>query len=255
MKNTILKWFDLLNFPKAWRQQVSDAAEAFSPGGEQTPMWHLLHALSRCDTLQKRYEEKGIPEKILMDTLSDLVTWAENQYLVHGTVGLSDHLWLEGHLQMELFCLGRLQFKMEKAIASSEVYGLKEGDRVIEIHIPQGAPLSADASHNSYRQAKQFFARYYPEYEYKYFVCGSWLLDFHFKDFLKESSNILKFAADFDVIHWAPSNDAMRRLFELNPNKGPENSFQRNVRTFVEGGGQTLEGYGILKWDGWANDH
>ena len=71
-----------------------------------------------------------------------------------------------------------------------------------------------------------------------------------FKDFLKPTSNILRFASEYDVIHWAPSNDAIRRLFELNPDKGPENSFQKNVRTFVENGGQTLEGYGILIWDG-----
>lgn len=250
MKQSILKWFDLLDFPSSWRDEVARAAEVFEADGEQTPMWHLLHALHRCDALEQRYAERGIPKNILMDTLADIVIWAENQHLVHGNIGLCEAPWLEGHLQMQLFSLGRLQFKMEKAFASSERYGLKEGDCVIEVHIPQGAPLDMEEVHTSYLQAKPFFAKYFPEYEYKYFVCGSWLLDHHFKDFLKPTSNILKFASEYDVIYWIPSNDAMRRLFELNPNKGPENSFQRNVRTFVENGGQLLEGYGILTWDG-----
>ncbi|MBP3634730.1 MAG: DUF5596 domain-containing protein [Oscillospiraceae bacterium] len=255
MKNTVLAWFDRLPFPVQWRQEVAEAAENFSPDAERTPMWGLLHALCRCDSLERRYEEKGIDKTILMATLGDIVVWAENQYLVHKTVGLSDAAWLEGHLDMKLFRLGRLQFKMESAICGSERYGLKEGDPVIEIHIPQGEPMKLEDVHAAYRLAKTFFAKYFPEHSYRYFTCGSWLLDKNFKDFLKETSNILKFASEFDVIHWAPSNDAMRRLFELNPNKGPENSFQRNVRTFVEGGGQTLEGYGILTWDGWDDDH
>ena len=252
MKQTVLKWFDLLPFPAGWREEVARSAENFDLNAEQTPMWHLLNTLRRCDALEQRYAECGIPKDILMATLADIVVWAENQYLVHGNIGLCEAPWLEGHLQMKLFALGRLQFKMERAIASDEKYGIREGDSVIEIHIPQGTPLDMDQVHAAYLMAKPFFAKYFPAYNYKYFVCGSWLLDHHFRDFLKPTSNILRFASEFDVIHWAPSNDAMRRLFELNPNKGPENSFQRNVRTFVENGGQTLEGYGILTWDGFA---
>ena len=255
MISSVLKWFDILNFPTQWRQEVADAAAMFSMNAEHTPMWDLVYALSRCDALEKRYEEKGISRDILLATLADIVVWAENQHFVHGTVGLSDAAWLEGHLDMKLFRLGRMQFKLEQAIASSEKYDLHVGDPIVEIHIPQGEALCMDAVHHSYRLAKQFLRAYFPEYAYRYFTCGSWLLDHHLKDFLKESSNILKFAKEFDVIHWAPSNDAMRRLFELNPNKGPENSFQRNVRTFVENGGQTLEGYGVLIWDGWNDDH
>ena len=251
MKNTIMKWFDQLPFPRHWRDEVAKEAERFSMNGEKTPMWDLLYALSRCDSLKARYEERGIGEDILMATLADIVVWSENQYLVHGTVGLSDAGWLEGHLDMKLIRLGRLQFKLEQAIASSEKFGLQEGDPVIGVHIPQGEPMRMDDVHNAYLLAQEFLPRYFPEHNYKYFTCGSWLLDHHFKDFLKPTSNILKFASEYEVIHWAPSNDAVRRLFELNPDKGPENSFQRNVRTFVENGGQTLEGYGILIWDGW----
>ena len=255
MKHTILKWFDLLPFPRQWRREVADAAEQFSMDAPRDPMWDLLYALSRCDKTAQIYEEKQISRDILIATLSDIVVWAENQYLVHGTVGLSDAAWLEAHLEGKLFRLGRLQFKLEQAICSSEKYDLKEGEPVIGIHIPQGEPMNMDAVHAAYRMAKPFLDTYCPEHPYRYFTCGSWLLDKNFKDFLKETSNILRFAKEFDVIHWAPSNDAMRRLFELNPNKGPENSFQRNVRTFVENGGQTLEGYGILIWDGWNDDH
>lgn len=252
MKQMILKWFDLLNFPRNWRDDVATAAEHFSPAGEQTPMWHLLNALRRCDDLKARYEERGIGEDILLNTLDDIVIWSKNQYLVHKTIGLSDAAWLEGHLNMQLVRLGRLQFKLEHSIAASEKFDLKAGDPVIGVHIPQGEPMHMEDIHKAYLLAQEFLPKYFPEHKYKYFTCGSWLLDHHFKDFLKPTSNILKFASEYEVIHWAPSNDAMRRLFELNPNKGPENTFQKNVRTFVENGGQTLEGYGILIWDGLA---
>jgi len=252
MKQTILKWFDLLHFPAEWRDEITTAAEHFPADGEKNSLWRLLNALYRCDALQTKYEEAGICRDILMETLEDIVVWAKNHYLLHGTVGLAESGWLEGHLEMKLFSLGRLQFKMEKSVASSEKYGLLEGDPVIEVHIPQGTPLDMAEVHASYLRAKPFFAKYFPEYNYKCFVCGSWLLDHHFKDFLKPTSNIMKFASEFDVICWHPSNDALRRLFDLSPNKGPENSFQRNVRTFTENGGQLLEGYGILTWDGWA---
>ena len=254
MKAAVLKWFDLLPFRPEWRQDVAEAAEHFSMEAERTPMWDLIYALSRCDRVERFFEEKSIDREILIATLSDIVIWVENHYLVHGTVGLCEPGWLEGHLAGKLFRLGRLQFKMERAAHGDEMHGLSEGDPVVEIHIPQGEPLNMDDVHASYRAARLFLKQHFPEYQYKHFVCGSWLLDHHFKDLLKESSNILKFASEFDVIHWAPSNDAMRRLFVFNPNKGPENAFQRNVRTFVEGGGQTLEGYGILTWDGWNDD-
>lgn len=250
MKQAVLKWFDLLPFPIQWREEVALAAEIFDPAAEQTPMWHLINALRRCDALEQQYAERNIPKDVLFATLHDIVVWSENQYLVHKTVGLSDAAWLEGHLDMKLVRLGRLQFKLEQAIACSETFGLQKGDPVIGVHIPQGEPMNMEEVHQSYLLAQDFLPRYFPEHPYRYFTCGSWLLDHHFKDFLKPTSNILKFASEYEVIHWAPSNDAMRRLFELNPNKGPENSFQRNVRTFVEGGGQTLEGYGILTWDG-----
>lgn len=254
MKRSIMKWFDRLSFPAQWRQDVRAAAEDFRLDQEHSPMWHLLYALSRCDALEKQYHSRGILEEILLATLSDLVIWAENHDLVHGTVGLLEPWWLEGHLNFELFRLGRIQFKMGTCSMDIPPYGLHRGKQIVEIHIPQGEPLNMDEVHKSYHMAKTFFKTYFPEYQYKYFICDSWLLDWHLKDFLKETSNILKFAAEFDIVHYKPSNDAVRRLFELNPHKGPENTFQKNIRTFVENGGQLLEGYGILTWDGLQND-
>lgn len=254
MQHTVLTWFDRLSFPRQWRQEVEEAAHIYT-GSPQTSMEHLLSALYRCDALAQAYTSKQIPDAILYDTLSDLLIWVNNHVLVHGTVGLLEPWWLEGHLNFQLFRLGRLQFKMGHSTLENEHYGLHKGDPVIEIHIPQGEPMPIEAVHASYGQAKDFFARYFPEHTYQYFICDSWLLDWHLQEFLKESSNILQFAREFDVIHTTPSDDAVRRLFELNPNKGPENSFQKKLRTFTENGGQLLEGFGILTWSGWNNDY
>ena len=135
----ILKWYDMLAFPIDWKQEVVKAAEHFEPGIKPvTAMENLLGALHACEKLEKIYEQKGIEKNILIDTLSDLVIWAKNCYLVTGEIGITEQAWIDSHLRGELFRLGRLQFRFGKLAEENHRLLSSCGDPVIEVHIPQG---------------------------------------------------------------------------------------------------------------------
>lgn len=243
----ILKWYDMLAFPIDWKQEVVKAAEHFEPGiNPVTAMENLLGALHACEKLEKIYEQKGIEKNILIDTLSDLVIWAKNCYLVTGEIGITEQAWIDSHLRGELFRLGRLQFRFGKLAEENHRLLSSCGDPAIEVHIPQGDALDWNKCRQSFRQAVSFFDTYFPAYRYTYFTCESWLLDFHLKEFLKPDSNILKFQSEFDIFLYRESEQAIRHLFTLNQEKNKENSLQKKVREHIDGGGKMFSGYGVI---------
>ncbi len=250
--DSILKWYRLLRFPKEWDMTVAEAAARFDPARlcpnaeERTPMENLLNYLASCDILAARYEEKGIDRKILMDTLSDLVLWAKNCHTVTGGVGVTSTAWMDLHFNMEIFRLGRLQFRKGKLRVPCEPLGIPVGEPIVEVHIPQGEPLIHEDCLRSYRQAIAFFTTYFPEYSYRYFTCFSWLLGDQLREFLKPESNILKFRSDFTIFYYKESDSALRYLFELNPDKTKESGLQRKIREYKESGGKLHDGYGVI---------
>ena len=70
---------------------------------------------------------------------------------------------------------------------------LSPGDAVLNIHIPAGSPMAIDLCGESFRRALEFFPRHFPDFASRAFVCGSWLLDPHFENYLKPESNIVRF--------------------------------------------------------------
>ena len=72
------------------------------------------------------------------------------------------------------------------------------------------------------------------------------------RDLLPEESNILRFQELFDIIaDETPGRDILLWVFRnprLSPEEYPENtSLQRRLKKFFLGGGQFLEGRGILR--------
>lgn len=53
----------------------------------------------------------------------------------------------------------------------------RQGDPVLEMHIPNYAPLTLDLLKDSFEQALEFFPRYHPERPFKAFSCNSWLFN------------------------------------------------------------------------------
>ena len=145
--------------------------------------------------------------------------------------------WLERHLSMKLFKLGRLQFSPGKAEMDIPALGITKGDPMMEIHIPAVGPLDQEECLKSIERAKEFFAKYDPDYQYRYFTCHSWLLDTSLKQLLGETSNIIRFQNMFAVLHEEKSDAILRYVFrwdctrEMLPQMTCSSGFAKKVRT------------------------
>ena len=263
VKGIIRNWYDKLQLPEEYRTEfdkalaktpISDAIEIETYDPEETDgKRNLLSVLMMCETLKKRYAEKGIDEKILLDTLSDIEHWLDIWTDLKGELYLGEIAWLKRHLSMQLFRLGRLQFLMSECPQDYPAHGLKKGDPVIAVHVPGGAPLTVEACEESFAIAREFFAKYYPEFEYRYFTFCSWLLDENLKNFLKEDSNILRFQKMFVTVKSKPDNSILRYVFKWNTNArnlkyAPVmSSFAGSVKEAFMTGTQFCKTLGVIK--------
>ena len=89
------------------------------------------------------------------------VTWT-NLNCLKNELYLGELSWLARHLGARLFRLGRLQFCIAGAEHDIPSYGIKEGDTVIEVHIPEGERLTVEAAKASLEAAREFFPKYFP---------------------------------------------------------------------------------------------
>jgi hypothetical protein len=186
----------------------------FSCLKKQSDLMRLAVILCCAVKVHERYKEKGISDEIYYHTMSDIKIWCEN----NSNKGLKQYGWLKNHVSFNLFRLGRLQFLMTQCRKDYPEYGLKCGDPVIEVHVPASGALTAESCEESIAMAREFFAKYFPEFNYRYFVCRSWLLDSTLRDFLPEDSNILQFQKMFVIADCEPSNSILRFVFKWNTN-------------------------------------
>ena len=262
-KIIIKKWYSALSISKKYEEEFNQALEDIkildtveiadydltSKDGKR----NLLSFLYMCEALEKKYAEKGIDEKILMDTLSDIAIWTHTWSSLKAELFLGDEIsWLKNHLSMKLFKLGRLQFCMGKA--EKDVEGLlTKGENVIEIHIPEGEPLDAEECRKSIKLAEAFFKKYYPEYKYTHFTIHSWLLDTSLREFLKSESNIVKFQELFCIVSENKSDAILRYVFKWKttredlPSCACTSGFAQKVKARALSGGDFFENLGILK--------
>lgn len=214
---------------------------------------NFLSYLYMCDALKKRYDEKGIPEEVFWDTLHDLVIWTATWSDIKGGLYLGELGWLACHMDMQLFKLGRLQFKAGKCGHDIPERGLKKGDNIIEVHIPEGGSLDPEQCRKSIEYAKEFYAKYFPEFEFEHFTCHSWLMDDVLLELLPKESKIIQFKNMFDVCHPKEDDAILRYVFKWNTtrytvkNAVAESSFAKKVKEYVKADKKFHVSYGVLK--------
>lgn len=197
-----------------------------------------------------RYREKGIPDSIFFDTMSDIKIWCEN----NGNKGIKNYGWLKNHLRLELFRLGRLQFQLYECKNKTLNYKrlpFSYGERVIYVHIPQGERLDREKCLESFRMAEEFFKRFFPEYKYKWYFCESWLLYEGNKEFMAENSNILAFARLFSHCYSVKVDvQTIERVFGkrrlLKKHYPEKTSLQRSLKKYMLSGGKAGVGIGVI---------
>ena len=254
-------WYKKLSFPTEYDPEfnralaeipVSDAITAANYDWKETDgRKNLLSILYMCENLKEAYEQKGIPESILYDTLQDVVHWTITWSNLKKELYLGELMWLRLHLGMRLFKIGRLQFCMGNS--HHTVAGkIEKSDPIMEVHIPATGPLNMEDCKQSIEMAKTFFAKYYPEYGYKYFTCHSWLLDPTLSEVLDPGSNILKFQQLYEITQIQPSDAILKYVFEWDTIRSNMHQYEcksrlaESARRYIDAGGSFCEAFGIF---------
>lgn len=197
-----------------------------------------------------KYQKAVISDEIYFETMKDIAVWCEN----NNNKGLKNLPWIKNHLNFDLFKIGRLQFQIYKCDNRTLNYDLLPfsfGENLIYVHIPQGEKLVYAECVNSLKNAKSFFGEYFPNYDFDYFFCESWLLYGENWQFMNSSSNILQFSTLFDLVYSVEDDrQAIERIFgkrKIIKSKYEEKTtLQRNAKRFMQNGGKLGEGIGIL---------
>jgi hypothetical protein len=171
----------------------------------------------------------GIPDDVSWASLADLGRHMAIHRRSYGAAGVDAPWWLSLCLRGEAFDLGRLQYTpfelgnsddsprwypWEEAEAMGE--GFRRGDACVGVHIPESGPMTPEACDASFRQAGEFFARYFPVrgQSRRLATCWSWLLDDQLADWLPAESNIMRFQHRFELVPgWSRSDNALTFVF------------------------------------------
>ena len=80
---------------------------------------------------------------------------------------------------------------------------LRQGDTVLDIHIPPTDPFKVEDCRDSLRQAYAFFARYSPERPIKASFCHTWFFTPQLQQLLPPESNVVRFQREFYLFPFA----------------------------------------------------
>lgn len=262
-KETVKKWYGKLGFPSQYDEEFYSALDSIKVTDAMTldrydkkcedGKKNLIYYLFFCEALSKKYEELGIPESILLNTLSDLVVWTKTWTSVKGTLHLAQLRWLSHHMSGILFKIGRLQFCLHNTGYDVPEMDLHKGDPVLDMHIQGEGKLDAEECKKSMEMAKEFFGKYFPDFKFKHFTCHSWLIDADLKEYLPEGSNIIKFGDMFYRAQNHNSNALLRYIFRWDTNElnlryaVATSSFAERIRKAVLGGKVFHETLGVIK--------
>jgi hypothetical protein len=193
------------------------------------------------------YRIKGISDEIYFDTFHDLEIWCRTCLRDYGEYGLAEIYWLQEHVLLQLFKLGRLQFQPVAFGEDLEIEGTRvsRGQIVLNVHIPEGEPLDPGKVEESFRRARAFFRGVTPV-----FVCHSWLLYPKLSEVLEPDSNILQFQRHFHIYKVDDhSRQAEQRIFQTNDfdlsRYAERTSLQRRAKTYLQAGHKLGSGSGI----------
>lgn len=263
VKDVIKKWYLKLEFPKEYDEEFFSALSKVKLPEEITVETYpvtcedgklnLLSVLYMCERAADNMSKINIPDAVIVDTLKDIVTWTKTWTNLKGELYLGQLSWLFYHLRGEIFKLGRLQFKAAKFVNDVEELNVKKGQNVIEIHIPEGGKLTVDECKKSIESAKEFYGKHFPQFEYEYFSCHSWLLDQTLKKYLDENSNILSFGDMFKRVAKEPSTAVMRYVVRWDATLSnlneidPKTSFAKKIKQAILSGEEFYEVLGVIK--------
>ena len=211
---------------------------------------NILLQISCVEALEQFYADKETYEKQI-GVLRHRLLLCKKEY---GVWGNSYGLWQWMFHEWQCVRLGRLLFEPLPHFRGGSYGGIRIGDPVILIHIPEGSPLDMESVMDSLRQGYAYFRNRYPNGVVP-FVTESWLLYPPYMDSVfPKDGNIQKFAALFHIL-----SETVDETYENFPSvfgcaykdadfsKLPQKtSLQRNLLAYLQQGNPMGEAYGIF---------
>lgn len=177
---------------------------------------HLIYLIYLADVLKERYKEKGYPESVWKDSMSDLKYKLLDTQALCGVCGTKSVGFHKIFFEMRRFGFGKLQFDI--TTFKVRVGGVYQGEYhkngldieqttpVLGVHIPRtGEKLDYESVKKSYEDATNFVKKHFKEqFSGKVvFVLRTWMLFDRLKGVLSPQSNLMRFCGDYDVfVHY-----------------------------------------------------
>lgn len=196
----------------------------------------------------EKYEKTQ--EKIFFETAKDIYTWAKDCKRKYGYWGIDEVKWVSNIIDLNLFRIGRLEFRIHYLSKDYEVNNrlISSNTKLISIHIPSGGKLVLSECLKAIEEAYLFFDK-----KYSIMFCNSWLLDEKLSLFLNDDSNIIKFQKLFTIVDKKDDDSCERFVFGEcieDKNKYIENtSLQRKLKKYLLEGGKIGSSLGLLFLD------
>ncbi len=247
INNYFMELFDINNGENSVK-----SIESFC-GSDNDGIKALTVYLSAAIRAKGLYVNKGINEKIYIDTMKIFTRFVNEHFASFGRYGFDRGWWIYRILSLSLFRIGALEYEMK--VLDEERCGFKEGTAALSVHIPSDAVMTRKNLDNSYKEANDFFSKYFPHHKYELAYCNTWLLAPVLSEILSLKSKILLFREDYDIVSVDyENNDYLNWVFKKNPNTFteynllPENtSLERGLKAHVLSGEKVGIALGILR--------
>lgn len=230
----------LLAEENQWEEAGSSLKELLGPDENGFKM--LLCMLKAAACSYEKYKMQRISDKIFTDTMKCFTRFIEEHKVSYGYYGFDRDFWTGRQLSLLLFRMGELEFEKR----------MKNGERKVAIHIPSDAMLTRENCETSFRQIKEFFAKYDSAYMNVPYTCNSWLLSPALQELLPENSKILEFQEMFQIEHVCKEETSYKEWVfkrrDISLEEMPEDtSLQRKMKSHLLNGGWIGEAEGVLQ--------
>ncbi|MGZ0146604.1 acyltransferase domain-containing protein [Kribbella sp. WER1] len=179
-----------------------DLGPVTGPVGRFLYVWAFLATLP---AVRRYHADRGIPDADSWPSLAVLGAQMANRRELFGEGGLHTQNWVTHHFRGAIYALDRLHFERQRSWYDAPG-GPARDEPVLGLHIPEGrlTPESVDAALD---RARIFFGTHYPDEQYRFATCVSWVLDPQLTDYLSADTNIIRFQQRFTLLPEADKDD------------------------------------------------
>lgn len=228
-----------MNDPATWENALEGLKKYMEPDDDGLKML-TCQLYAACNTYEK-YKDLGILDEVYVETMKFFSRFLYSHNEIYGEYKYVWGWWAVRQISMQEFRISDLEYEMT----------IQEGKKLISIHIPSDANMTSINLRKSYLDARDFFAKYYPEFANVDMICGSWLLAPALKKILPDSSKIIQFQNSFELTSQEDDSPGFldwvygRRDIPFE-NLPEETSLQRKLKFYLLNGGKVEWANGTL---------